>query len=164
MGTKGREIIGVDVDKLVEMLNRALADEWNAYYQYWVSAKVVKGPMKDAAITEFLEHAADELRHADMLVARIQQLGGEPITNPEDWEKTANCKYIDPTDPFVKEVLRQGVEGERCAIDVYSQILDMVRDKDVVTYEMAAQILADEVDHEEDFQALLEDIEQMQKH
>ncbi len=53
MGTKGREIIGVDVDKLVEMLNRALADEWNAYYQYWVSAKVVKGPMKDAAIRRF---------------------------------------------------------------------------------------------------------------
>ncbi len=164
MGAKGREIVGVDVDKLVEMLNKALADEWNAYYQYWTSAKVVKGPMKDAAIAEFLEHATDELRHADMLVARIQQLGGEPITNPEEWEELANCKYIDPKDPSVKEVLKQGVEGERCAIDVYSQILDMVKEKDVITYNMAAEILSDEVDHEEDFQALLEDIEEMEKH
>jgi len=31
--------------------------------------------MKNAAITELLEHAADELRHANMLVERILQLG-----------------------------------------------------------------------------------------
>ncbi len=43
MGTKGIEIVGKDVNKIVEMLNKALADEWLAYYQYWVGAKVVKG-------------------------------------------------------------------------------------------------------------------------
>jgi len=40
MGTKGREIVGMDIDKLIELLNKALADEWLAYYQYWVGAKV----------------------------------------------------------------------------------------------------------------------------
>ncbi len=33
MGTKGREIVGLDVDKLIELLNKALADEWLAYYR-----------------------------------------------------------------------------------------------------------------------------------
>ena len=52
MGTRGREIVGMDVSKLVEVLNRAYASEWLAYYQYWLGAKLVKGPMKDAVAAE----------------------------------------------------------------------------------------------------------------
>ena len=33
MGTRGREIVGMNVDELLKLLNRALADEWFAYYQ-----------------------------------------------------------------------------------------------------------------------------------
>ncbi len=36
MGTRGREIIGMDVEKLLHLLNRAFASEWLAYYQYWL--------------------------------------------------------------------------------------------------------------------------------
>ena len=50
MGTKGQQIVGLKIDDVIEMLNKAFADEWLAYYQYWLGAKVVKGPMKDAAI------------------------------------------------------------------------------------------------------------------
>jgi len=31
MGTKGREIVGPRADELIELLNKALADEWLAY-------------------------------------------------------------------------------------------------------------------------------------
>lgn len=44
MGTKGIEIVGMDVQQLLKLLNMAFADEWLAYYQYWLGAKVVKGP------------------------------------------------------------------------------------------------------------------------
>ena len=49
MGTKGRQIVGMDVDELLGILNQAFADEWLVYYQYWLGAKIVKGPMKDAS-------------------------------------------------------------------------------------------------------------------
>ena len=75
MGTKGREIVGTDVAGLVKALNKALADEWLAYYQYWVGAIVAKGPARGAVAAELLEHANDELRHAGMLADRIVQLG-----------------------------------------------------------------------------------------
>ena len=52
MGQKGRSIVKMDVDELINLLNKALSDEWLAYYQYWIGAKVVKGPMKDAVIAE----------------------------------------------------------------------------------------------------------------
>ena len=42
MGTKGREIVGMNVDELLRLLNKAYADEWLAYYQYWIGAKIVR--------------------------------------------------------------------------------------------------------------------------
>ncbi len=159
MGTKGREIVDMDVKELVETLNKAFADEWLAHYQYWIGAKLVKGPMKEAVIAELVQHAADEMRHADMLAMRIVQLGGEPIKTPEDWFKLTNCGYDAPDDPFVKKILEQNIKGEQCAIATYKALLNLTMGKDPVTYNMALQILQDEVEHEEDLQSELEDLE-----
>ncbi len=159
MGTKGREIVGMNVDELLTMLNKAFADEWLAYYQYWLGAKIVKGPMKDAIAAELLLHAGEELAHADMLALRIIQLGGTPLISPEEWLKTTHCGYEAPTNPFVKEILAQNIHGEQCAIDVYTKLLAIVKDKDPVTYNMVLTILSQEVEHEEDLQALDEDLE-----
>ena len=79
MGQKGREIVKMNVDELIGMLNKALSDEWLAYYQYWIGAKVVKGPMKDAVIAELTLHATEELSHAELIATRIIQLGGTPV-------------------------------------------------------------------------------------
>jgi bacterioferritin len=161
MGTKGREIVGADVEKLVEMLNRALADEWLAYYQYWVGAKVIQGPMRGAVAGELAEHAAEELEHAEMLTERILQLGGTPLLKPEDWFKMTNCGYEIPEDPYVETLLEQNIKGERCAIDVYQKLAEFTKDVDPITYHIALEILEDEVEHEEDLEAFVEDIELM---
>lgn len=161
MGTRGREIVGMDVDQLLEVLNKAFADEWLAYYQYWLGAKVAKGPMKEAVIAELMQHAADELRHADMVAMRILQLGGAPVTEPREWYKHSNCGYDAPDDPYVEKLLEQNVKGEQCAISVYKAMIELTKDADPVTCNMAIQILQDEVEHEEDLQALVEDIQLM---
>ena len=82
---------------------------------------------------------------------------------PEEWYKLANCGYDAPEDPSVRVVVEQNVKGERCAIDVYKRLLDMTRDTDEVTWKMLLEILDDEVEHEADLQALLEDIDMMKK-
>ena len=163
MGTKRTEIVGMNVQQLLAMLNQAFADEWLAYYQYWLGAKVVKGPMKEAVIAELLQHATDELRHAGMVAARIIQLGGTPITEPKKWYDVTSCGYDAPDDPFVEAILNQNIKGERCAIGFYKSLLDATQGKDHVTYNMVLQILQDEVAHEEDLQALSEDLELMLK-
>lgn len=163
MGTKGTEIIGMDAGKLVAELNKALADEWLAYYQYWLGAKVVKGPMREAATAELIEHAADELRHADLIANRIVQLGGTPVLTPEEWYKATNCGYDAPTDPYVRRIVEQNIAGEQCAIGVYQSLTTLVKDADPITYNMLLGILADEVEHEDDLEALLEDLELMVK-
>jgi bacterioferritin len=163
MGSKGREIVGMDVEQLLKLLNMAFADEWFAYYQYWLGAKVVKGPMKEAVIAELLQHAADELRHAEMVAGRIIQLGGTPVTEPKKWYDAGSCGYDAPDDPFVEAILEQNIKGERCAIGFYKKLLDATQGKDPVTYNMVLQILQDEVEHEEDLQSLGEDLAFMLK-
>jgi len=163
MGTKGIAIVDMDVNELIELLNKAYADEWLAYYQYWIGAKVVRGPMKEALIAELIEHATDELRHADMVANRIVQLGGTPILEPKEWYTLTNCGYDAPTDPYVKAVLEQNIKGEQCAIMTYKAMLNATKDKDPVTYNMALQILQDEVEHEEDLQGEMEDLEDLLK-
>ncbi len=163
MGTKGKGLVGVNVEELVAQLNKALADEWLAYYQYWIGARLVTGPMRHAAASELVEHAADELEHADRLAARILELDGTPILDPHEWGKLANCSYLKPTDPYVKAIIQQGVVGERCAIDVYSRLLALTKDKDPITFDLVLSILKDEVRHEEDFESILQDLDQMEK-
>ncbi|RUM44461.1 MAG: ferritin [Desulfurobacterium sp.] len=161
MGTKARQLVGEHADRIVELLNRALCDEWLAYYQYWIGSKVVKGPMKDAVIAELVQHANDELRHADMLVMRILELGGTPVLSPKQWFELTNCGYDAPENPFVRQILEQNIKGEQCAIDTYNEIMKITRDIDPVTYNLALQIMTDEMEHEEDLQSLLEDLENL---
>ena len=161
MGTRGREIIGMDIDELLTLLNKALASEWLAYYQYWLGAKVIKGPMKDAVAAELLLHSTEELAHANLLATRIIQLDGTPVLEPKDWYTLSPCKYDAPSDPYVAVLLDQNIAGEQCAISSYKHLMDVTKDKDMVTYNMALTILEQEVEHEEDLQSLKEDLDLM---
>jgi bacterioferritin len=161
MAEIGRSIVKMDVDELLSLLNKALSDEWLAYYQYWIGAKVVKGPMKDAVIAELTLHATEELSHAELIATRIIQLRGTPVLSPEEWLKITNCGYDAPSDPYVEIILEQNIKGEQCAIRTYSNLLDITREADPVTYNIILTIISQEVEHEEDLSALKEDLELM---
>jgi bacterioferritin len=158
MGTKSRELVGTDVKKIVILLNKAFADEWLAYYQYWIGAKIAHGPMRQTITDEFEEHAGEELKHAGMLAARIIQLGGMPILEPTQWYKMTNCGYDIPNKPAIKVLLKQNIKSEQCAIEVYDKLAEATKIKDVITYQLVLEILKDEIKHEEDLEAFLKDL------
>jgi len=158
MGTYGKKIVGLDVNKLVKFLNKALADEWLAYFQYWIGARVAEGKMRGAVVAELQEHAGEELEHADMLVERILQLGGKPLLSPDEWNGLTNCGYEAPENFNVKSLLKQNIKAEQCAIKVYKKLVEMTKDTDVVSYNMVVEIMTDEIEHEDELQALLEDM------
>ncbi|RUM44998.1 MAG: ferritin [Hydrogenimonas sp.] len=159
MARGGNSIVkGIEIDEVIALLNRAYADEWLAYYQYYTESKVIKGIMKDAVVVELDQHAMDELRHAGLIANRIIQLGGTPLLDPREWFEQTHCGYDAPTNFDVVKILEDAIKGEQCAIGIYSQLSEVTQGKDVVTYDMVNQILADEVEHEEDLVALHEDI------
>ena len=163
MGKQAIKVASVDVDKLLEMLNAALSEEWLAYYQYWIGARLMEGPMRSEVEPELLLHADQELNHAVMVVDRIIQLGGTPVINPKEWTNGARCAYDEPADPYIEVILEQNLKGERCAIERYKEIADFTSGKDHTTHQMAVQILNVEVEHENDIEDWLADLERMKE-
>ncbi|MBN2280783.1 MAG: ferritin [Candidatus Marinimicrobia bacterium] len=161
MGQRGLEILNLNIDELLQMLNEALCEEWLAYYQYWIGARMMEGPMRSEIEPELLLHANQELNHAVMVVERIIQLGGKPVLTPADWMKLSKCAYEVPDDPYVEAILTQNLNGERCAINRYKMIADFTSGKDHTTHQMATTILNEELEHEQDIEDWISDIERM---
>lgn len=165
MGKENVEIVKkLDVKKLIEMLNAALSEEWLAYYQYWVGARLIEGAMRPSVEKELLLHANEELGHAEKLIDRIIQLNGTPVLSPEEWFKLARCKYYPPTNTYIEAILDDNLKGERCAIERYQEIADFTFGKDHMTYKIATEILAEELEHEQEIEDWLTDMQQTQAH
>lgn len=158
MGKKGVEILTLEVNELLTLLNKALSEEWLAYYQYWVGTRIMKGPMHGDIEAELLVHAAEELHHAEWLIDRIIQLGGTPVLSPDEWTRLADCPYEAPVDPNVDAILKQNLGSERCAIQRYEELSKFTEGRDFVTFNIVTKILAEELDHEEDIESWMEDI------
>ena len=71
MGEMAKKISNIDNEELLKVLNEAFAEEWLAYYQYWIGAQVIEGPMRTSIQGEFMKHAKEELEHAEWLAVRI---------------------------------------------------------------------------------------------
>lgn len=155
----GKEIADVDVKILIKKLTTAFADEWSAYYQYWLGAQIAKGVMRPAIVAELIEHAGEELGHAQMISDRIIQLGGVIKMLPSEWEKFAGCKYNAVKSESSKIIVQENIKGEQCAIKYYDNLLKELHCKDFVTASIISKILEDEVKHEQDLVMLLEDLE-----
>lgn len=156
MGDFAQKISKVDKKELLSILHCAFAEEWLAYYQYWIGAKIAEGLERPKVEAEFKEHAAEELKHAAWLADRIIQLGETPILDPKDWAMYAKCKYEVPDNADTKVLVAQNLAAERCAIERYQEICNMTENKDYETFRIARKILKEELEHEqemEDFEA-----------
>jgi bacterioferritin len=157
------KILKLDVPKLVKLLNVALAEEWLAYYQYWIGARLMEGPMRSEIEPEFLKHANEELGHAVLIADRIIQLGETPLIDPKEWFTHAQCKYAAPADAYLGAILKQNLDSERCAINRYQEISDITDGTDYATHAIAVSILKDELEHEKDIHDYLTDLRVMKE-
>ena len=151
---------GIDVNATVDMLNRALADEYLAANQYLAPIGLAVGKLRPEVEEEFQKHYEEELKHAQMLKDRIIKLGGIPLQSPEEWYAHTNCGYTKPTDYNTKVLVAQNLEAERKAEDVYDAICKACKEAgDLVTFHIARKIWEDEQEHEQDLEDFLNDME-----
>lgn len=143
-------------ESVMDLLMRALADEWLASYQYWVCANMARGNGRTDAVAEFSQHEKEEKDHADKLMLRIKELGGRPILNPCDWAKIGNPWTVVET-TGVCEQLAITIKAEEDAIAYYNKVIDCCRGVDEVSMRLCRSILADECEHLYDLQMLLEE-------
>ena len=146
-----------DPDTAVRLLNEALATEIVCVLRYKNHYFLAAGIHAQAVADEFLQHAADEQIHADMLAARIIQLGGEPNFSPEGLLTRAHSEFV-PGGTLI-EMIREDLIAERVAIESYSEMVRYFGDKDPTSRRLIEEILAKEEEHADDLANILETME-----
>lgn len=144
----------LDKKELIVLLNDALAVELVCALRYRQHAYRCKGIMGKIVAEEFNEHAREEMEHADALAARIDQLGGAPDFLPDIVLKRSAEAY--PTTASMQQLLREDLRAERVAIQLYTDLLHYVGDRDRTTQRMLETILAKEEEHAADLDCLLQ--------
>ena len=141
-------------DKVIELLNEALATELVCVLRYRHDYFMARGIHSQAVAAEFLEHSNEELAHADEIAERIVQLGGEPDFNPNALTGRSHAEYrIGKT---LQEAVKENLVAERIAIDSYREMIQYVGDSDPTTRRMLEEILATEEDHADELADLLQ--------
>ncbi len=141
--------VGVDVDKLVDMLARNAAAELTTYYYYTVILTNFIG-FDGEGLKEITEGARIEDRnHFEALAPRIYERGGKLSASMLGVHDISPCSPAslsgDSTD--VKAMLKVLVEAERCAVRGYTAICNMTAGKDHRTYDLSLAILQEEIAH-----------------
>ncbi|MBS0320886.1 MAG: bacterioferritin [Proteobacteria bacterium] len=147
---------GADRDKVVALLNAALATEIVCVLRYKRHYFMAQGIASDSVKAEFLEHAGEEQEHADEIAERICQLGGEPDLDPEGLASRSHSEYVAGTS--LREMVREDLIAERVAIESYREMINYIGDRDTTTKRMLEHILAVEEEHAEDMNSLLQGI------
>jgi bacterioferritin len=141
-------------EKVIELLNEALATELVCVLRYRHDYFMARGLDSRAAAGEFLEHANEELEHADRIAERIVQLGGEPRFEPDGLTARSHSEYR--TGKTLEEAIRENLVAERIAIDSYREMVLFVGDTDPTTRRMLEEILETEEEHADDLADLLD--------
>jgi bacterioferritin len=141
------------LETVLRLLNEALATEIVCVLRYKRHYYMASGIHAQSVAAEFLEHATEEQQHADMIAARIVQLGGEPNFSPEGLSDRSHSEYVEGAS--LVDMIREDLVAERVAIDSYSQMIRFLADRDSSTRVMLEKILASEEEHAEDLATLL---------
>jgi bacterioferritin len=144
---------GADLERVIYVLNQALATELVCVLRYKRHYFTADGLDAQAAADEFLEHAGEEQDHADQIAARIQQLGGEPDFNPDTLTGRSHSEYDSSKE--LEAMIREDLVAERVAIAAYTEIINWLGDGDPTTRRLLESILAVEEEHAEDMLDLL---------
>ncbi|HEX3033565.1 MAG TPA: ferritin-like domain-containing protein [Thermodesulfobacteriota bacterium] len=157
MARKGVEIIDLNVEELINDLNQAMAAEALAAYRYKLLSKWATGINSPQVAELFEEMSDDEWKHVGLFMERIVQLDGKPIMNTSDWQKHSYSTYKEPPkDPSdLEKMIKDSLEDERGAIEFYSKLYNKTQHADPVTAQMVADVLADEVEDEDNLIRLL---------
>jgi bacterioferritin len=150
------EAYGADRARVVAVLNEVLATELVCVLRYKRHYYTATGLNSGTVAAEFLQHATDEMGHADLVAARIVQLQGAPNFNPDGLASRSHAEYVEG-DSLV-DMVREDLVAERVAIASYQEIIRWLDDGDPTTQQLMKTILAVEEEHADDLLTLLEDM------
>ncbi len=136
----------MDKKKIIELMNKAIELEYQAFVQYFYQSLALKG-FSTMAMAQFLAAEADiELGHAKMLAQKVFFLGGIPSS------KITDVKIGDTP----QEMIEYNIDREKKAIEIYKELKELAKNEDEALYRMIDDILIDELKDLDEFSNMLE--------
>ncbi len=135
--------------ELLDLMNQAIARELQVSIQYMWHHVMWSGLKAFAVKDELRSVAIVEMKHAEDIAERLFYLGETPTTKPDPIVMATS----------LKEMLEADLKAEEEAINLYKKILEVARKEgDDTTAHLFRQILADEEDHHDTFESILEEL------
>ncbi len=144
-----------DRDAVIGQLNEALATELVCALRYRRHHFMARGIHARGITAEFLAHSNEELAHADLLAARIVQLGGEPDFEPTGLTARSHAEYV--AGAHLRDMIHENLVAERIAIHSYRDMVRFLGSDDPTTSDILKKILAVEEEHADELADLLEE-------
>jgi bacterioferritin len=139
--------------KLIETLNKLLADELTAINQYMVHSEMCANWGYGKLHKKIEARAIQEMKHAEQLIARIIFLEGLPRVD------TLNKITIGPD---VAAQIANDLQAEVGAVRAYNEAIQLANQvKDAVTRDLLEKIAGDEDDHLDWLEEQQDQIQQM---
>ena len=136
---------GADHQRLIFVLNQELAVNVVCavnHMRHFVTADRLHAR---SAAAEFLEHTVQESEHSDLLVARIQQLGGEADVSRDRIVSRSRVEFNSPRD--LEALIREDLVAENIAIAAYADSIAWLADVDPLSARLLEQVLSLEEEH-----------------
>jgi ferritin-like protein len=157
IGVKILEQNGVDVKEVIKQLVYNASVEFTAYY-YFTNLRMHCTGMEGEGIKGVIEDARlEDLSHFESSLSRIYELGGSLPNDAQAFIKMSGCEFLqlpsNKTD--IKAILEKCLKAEQGAIVNWNKMCKMTFNKDFATYDIAKDILKEEIEHEAWFLELL---------
>ncbi len=147
---------GADLKTVIKMLNEALATELVCVLRYKRHYFMATGIHAAPVAAEFMQHATEEMTHADVLAKRIIELGGSPNFSPVGLADRSHAEYAEGDS--LKSMIKEDLIAERIAIESYREMIAYLGIQDPTTRRMLEDILAVEEEHADDLSSLMKDM------
>lgn len=137
--------------RIPALLLRALAEELNAWFQYWIVRGSLVGDERFSIEETFENNGDDELEdHAEKLKERLIQLNVplDSVAAPYKWDFATVNKFVELHPLTTNAAISLNINAEKAAISTYNEIINQARlEGDETTLQLAREILTDEEEH-----------------
>lgn len=139
----------IDEEKLVAALNAILEAELSGVVRYTHYSLMIVGPNRIPLVDFMKAQATESLMHAQQVGEILTGFGGHPSLRVAPVTET--------NDHSLEAILRESLEHEVEAVQLYRELLAVVEDKSIFLEEFARGQVAMEEEHQLELRKMLRD-------
>ena len=158
VGVKVLEQNGINVDEIIKLLVYNASVEFTAYYYFTNLRMHCTGPEGESMKGIIEDARLEDLSHFESWLSRIYELGGILPIDAQQFITMSGCEFLQLPSPKrtdLNEILKKCLKAEQGAIVNWNRLCNLTIGRDPATYDIAKDILKEEIEHESWFLELL---------